>query len=174
MGVVFRWCAPSLLACCTFHCSPCFAGCAWRPLNCTCCRGRYLRAVTPGGSISTSVDTLFLAWWWLCRQLLISEDTAQKRRKFRNVRSPWKSGGYYSLLFSADLCACVSFSGFRCWLRTDNYFIWSFLGPVAVIITVGVQVFISILELLCIFVKGRQCFCSCRCGHVGLSVVVTG
>ncbi|PWA14882.1 hypothetical protein CCH79_00014271 [Gambusia affinis] len=24
-----------------------------------------------------------------------------------------------------------------CWLRSDNYFIWSFLGPVAVIITVG-------------------------------------
>lgn len=26
----------------------------------------------------------------------------------------------------------------RCWLRSDNYFIWSFLGPVGAIITVRV------------------------------------
>ena len=26
---------------------------------------------------------------------------------------------------------------FRCWLRVDNYFIWSFIGPVAFVILVS-------------------------------------
>lgn len=34
---------------------------------------------------------------------------------------------------------------YRCWLHSDNYFIWSFLGPVGAIITVRVCAFMEIV-----------------------------
>uniref|UniRef100_A0A3B4ZKE3 Latrophilin-1-like n=1 Tax=Stegastes partitus TaxID=144197 RepID=A0A3B4ZKE3_9TELE len=46
--------------------------------------------------------------------------------------------------------AAIDFRGYgsktACWLRADNYFIWSFLGPVAVIITLNLVVLVMTLH----------------------------
>lgn len=104
---IFRFSVPSLLACCTFRCFLCFAGCVWRQWSCTFCRERCLKDVTQGGSIFTSVDTLCLGWWWLYLQPLTSEDMARKQRKLDALSALLyltSSINVKSLLFSLGVC----------------------------------------------------------------------
>ncbi|KAM6972556.1 adhesion G protein-coupled receptor L1-like [Aplochiton taeniatus] len=46
--------------------------------------------------------------------------------------------------------AAIDYRGYgsqtACWLRTDNYFIWSFLGPVSVIITINLVILVLTLH----------------------------
>lgn len=65
-----------------------------------------------------------------------------------SLLSPWSSSvwllsGWLSLgrgwggqSFRRHLSTLVVFH-FRCWLRVDNYFIWSFIGPVSFVIVVS-------------------------------------
>lgn len=78
---------------------------------------------------------------------------------------------YYFFFFSPQIdrrsnlplnCAC------RCWLRSDNYFIWSFLGPVGAIITVRVCAFMEMyLNINMLFTVCFMLFASAEPGYLG-------
>lgn len=56
-------------------------------------------------------------------------------------------------------CVCVKCTVFdcRCWLRVDNHFIWSFIGPVTFIITVIFYAFTIICLMMSLTLLLNSC-----------------
>lgn len=75
---------PSLLPSCTSSSWQLSPGCSWRVCSCTSCWWRFLRASTPGGSISTWWGTACLHWLWPCRQQWTTGATARTKCEW-----PW-------------------------------------------------------------------------------------
>ncbi|KAL5015993.1 hypothetical protein ScPMuIL_005582 [Solemya velum] len=61
--------------------------------------------------------------------------------------------GYGLPALIVGIAAAVDHTGYgtetHCWLRTDNYFIWSFVGPVAAIITVNIVMLSIAIYMMC-------------------------
>lgn len=78
---------------------------------------------------------------------------------------------FISLVFSPQIarrCNLPLNCVYRCWLRSDNYFIWSFLGPVGAIITVRVCAFMEIfLNINMLFTAYFMLFASAEPGYLG-------
>ncbi|KAM9769353.1 adhesion G protein-coupled receptor L1-like isoform 1-T1 [Menidia menidia] len=95
--------------------------------------------------------SLLAVFCWLCLEGVELYLLQREVFEGRNSRRKY----FYLIGYSVPglvvaVSAAIDFRGYgsitACWLRTDNYFIWSFLGPVAVIITLNLVVLVMTLH----------------------------
>uniref|UniRef100_A0A672HIB7 Adhesion G protein-coupled receptor L1a n=1 Tax=Salarias fasciatus TaxID=181472 RepID=A0A672HIB7_SALFA len=91
--------------------------------------------------------SLLSVFCWLCLEgvelYLLQREVFEGRNSRRKY---FYLCGYSLPGLVVAVSAAIDFRGYGCWLRTDNYFIWSFLGPVAVIITLNLVVLVMTLH----------------------------
>uniref|UniRef100_A0A7N8XB11 Adhesion G protein-coupled receptor L1-like n=1 Tax=Mastacembelus armatus TaxID=205130 RepID=A0A7N8XB11_9TELE len=95
--------------------------------------------------------SLLSVFCWLCLEgvelYLLQREVFEGRNSRRKY---FYLCGYSIPGLVVAVSAAIDFRGYgsktACWLRTDNYFIWSFLGPVAVIITLNLVVLVMTLH----------------------------
>uniref|UniRef100_A0A3P8R4S4 Adhesion G protein-coupled receptor L1a n=1 Tax=Astatotilapia calliptera TaxID=8154 RepID=A0A3P8R4S4_ASTCA len=95
--------------------------------------------------------SLLSVFCWLCLEgvelYLLQREVFEGRNSRRKY---FYLCGYSVPGLVVAVSAAIDFRGYgsktACWLRTDNYFIWSFLGPVAVIITLNLIVLVMTLH----------------------------
>ncbi|KAM7009495.1 adhesion G protein-coupled receptor L1-like isoform 2-T2 [Tautogolabrus adspersus] len=95
--------------------------------------------------------SLLSAFCWLCLEgvelYLLQREVFEGRNSRRKY---FYLCGYSVPGLVVAVSAAIDFRGYgsttACWLRTDNYFIWSFLGPVAAIITLNLVVLVMTLH----------------------------
>uniref|UniRef100_A0A3Q1I572 Adhesion G protein-coupled receptor L1a n=1 Tax=Anabas testudineus TaxID=64144 RepID=A0A3Q1I572_ANATE len=95
--------------------------------------------------------SLLSVFCWLCLEgvelYLLQREVFEGRNSRRKY---FYLCGYSIPGLVVAVSAAIDFRGYgaksTCWLRTDNYFIWSFLGPVAVIITLNLVVLVMTLH----------------------------
>uniref|UniRef100_A0A8C6M085 Adhesion G protein-coupled receptor L1-like n=1 Tax=Nothobranchius furzeri TaxID=105023 RepID=A0A8C6M085_NOTFU len=95
--------------------------------------------------------SLLSVFCWLCLEgvelYLLQQEVFEGRNSRRKY---FYLCGYSVPGLVVAVSAAIDFRGYgsksECWLRTDNYFIWSFLGPVAVIITLNLVVLVMTLH----------------------------
>uniref|UniRef100_A0A665WES5 Adhesion G protein-coupled receptor L1a n=1 Tax=Echeneis naucrates TaxID=173247 RepID=A0A665WES5_ECHNA len=95
--------------------------------------------------------SLLSVFCWLCLEgvelYLLQREVFEGRNSRRKY---FYLCGYSIPGLVVAVSAAIDFRGYgsktACWLRTDNYFIWSFLGPVAVIITLNLIVLVMTLH----------------------------
>uniref|UniRef100_A0AAQ5XKN3 Adhesion G protein-coupled receptor L1a n=1 Tax=Amphiprion ocellaris TaxID=80972 RepID=A0AAQ5XKN3_AMPOC len=95
--------------------------------------------------------SLLSVFCWLCLEgvelYLLQREVFEGRNSRRKY---FYLCGYSVPGLVVAVSAAIDFRGYgsktACWLRTDNYFIWSFLGPVAVIITLNLVVLVMTLH----------------------------
>ncbi|CAJ1053194.1 adhesion G protein-coupled receptor L1-like [Xyrichtys novacula] len=95
--------------------------------------------------------SLLSAFCWLCLEgvelYLLQREVFEGRNSRRKY---FYLCGYSIPGLVVAVSAAIDFRGYgsksACWLRTDNYFIWSFLGPVAAIITMNLVVLVMTLH----------------------------
>uniref|UniRef100_A0A8C5CE91 Adhesion G protein-coupled receptor L1-like n=1 Tax=Gadus morhua TaxID=8049 RepID=A0A8C5CE91_GADMO len=95
--------------------------------------------------------SLLSVFCWLCLEAV--ELYLLQREVFEGQNSRRKYfylSGYSVPVLVVAVSTAIDFRGYgsstACWLRTDNYFIWSFLGPVAFIITLNLVVLVMTLH----------------------------
>uniref|UniRef100_A0A3Q4G1W7 Latrophilin-1-like n=1 Tax=Neolamprologus brichardi TaxID=32507 RepID=A0A3Q4G1W7_NEOBR len=116
--------------------------------------------------------SLLSVFCWLCLEgvelYLLQREVFEGRNSRRKY---FYLCGYSVPGLVVAVSAAIDFRGYgsktACWLRTDNYFIWSFLGPVAVIITVRFHLVLEMPTASCLTVKICLCFGVCRAWAVG-------
>ncbi|KAI4832075.1 hypothetical protein KUCAC02_015058 [Chaenocephalus aceratus] len=94
--------------------------------------------------------SLLSVFCWLCLEGLELYLLQREVFEGRNSRRKYFYLCGYSIPgLVVAVSAAIDFRGYgsntACWLRTDNYFIWSFLGPVGVIITLNLVVLVMTL-----------------------------
>uniref|UniRef100_A0A8C4IBU5 Latrophilin-1 n=1 Tax=Dicentrarchus labrax TaxID=13489 RepID=A0A8C4IBU5_DICLA len=95
--------------------------------------------------------SLLSVFCWLCLEgvelYLLQREVFEGRNSRRKY---FYLCGYSIPGLVVAVSAAIDFRGYgsktACWLRTDNYFIWSFLGPVAVVITLNLVVLVMTLH----------------------------
>ncbi|KAG7485508.1 adhesion G protein-coupled receptor L1-like isoform X1 [Solea senegalensis] len=95
--------------------------------------------------------SLLSVFCWLCLEgvelYLLQREVFEGRNSRRKY---FYLCGYSIPGLVVAVSAAIDFRGYgskmACWLRTDNYFIWSFLGPVAVIIMLNLIVLVMTLH----------------------------
>uniref|UniRef100_A0A668AST7 Adhesion G protein-coupled receptor L1a n=1 Tax=Myripristis murdjan TaxID=586833 RepID=A0A668AST7_9TELE len=95
--------------------------------------------------------SLLSVFCWLCLEgvelYLLQREVFEGRNSRRKY---FYLCGYSIPGLVVAVSAAIDFRGYgsntACWLRTDNYFVWSFLGPVAVIITLNLAVLVMTLH----------------------------
>ncbi|XP_053185179.1 adhesion G protein-coupled receptor L1-like [Scomber japonicus] len=95
--------------------------------------------------------SLLSVFCWLCLEgvelYLLQREVFEGRNSRRKY---FYLCGYSIPGLVVAVSAAIDFRGYgsktACWLRTDNYFIWSFLGPIAVIITLNLVVLVMTLH----------------------------
>uniref|UniRef100_A0A8C7ZCP6 Adhesion G protein-coupled receptor L1-like n=1 Tax=Oryzias sinensis TaxID=183150 RepID=A0A8C7ZCP6_9TELE len=95
--------------------------------------------------------SLLSVFCWLCLEGIELYLLQRELFEGRNSRRKYfYLCGYSVPGLVVAVSAAIDFRGYGsktgCWLRTDNYFIWSFLGPVAVIITLNLVVLVMTLH----------------------------
>lgn len=95
--------------------------------------------------------SLLSVFCWLCLEAVELYLLQREVFEGRNSRRKYfYLCGYSVPSLVVAVSAAIDFRGYgsksACWLRTDNYFIWSFLGPVAVIITLNLVVLVMTLH----------------------------
>uniref|UniRef100_A0A3B4BKJ8 Adhesion G protein-coupled receptor L1a n=1 Tax=Periophthalmus magnuspinnatus TaxID=409849 RepID=A0A3B4BKJ8_9GOBI len=95
--------------------------------------------------------SLLSVFCWLCLEAVELYLLQREVFEGRNSRRKYFYLCGYSIPgLVVAVSAAIDFRGYgsktACWLRTDNYFIWSFLGPVAVIITLNLVVLVMTLH----------------------------
>uniref|UniRef100_A0A3B5MIJ0 Adhesion G protein-coupled receptor L1-like n=1 Tax=Xiphophorus couchianus TaxID=32473 RepID=A0A3B5MIJ0_9TELE len=95
--------------------------------------------------------SLLSVFCWLCLEAVELYLLQREVFEGRNSRRKYfYLCGYSVPGLVVAVSAAIDFRGYgsktACWLRTDNYFIWSFLGPVAVIITLNLVVLVMTLH----------------------------
>nr|XP_057939751.1 adhesion G protein-coupled receptor L1-like isoform X2 [Doryrhamphus excisus] len=95
--------------------------------------------------------SLLSVFCWLCLEgveLYILQREVFEGRNSR--RKYFYLSGYSVPGLVVAVSAAIDFRGYgsktACWLRTDNYFIWSFLGPVGVVITINLIILVMTLH----------------------------
>ncbi|XP_077576026.1 adhesion G protein-coupled receptor L1b isoform X2 [Stigmatopora nigra] len=88
---------------------------------------------------------------WLCLEAVELYILQREVFEGRNSRRKYLYLSGYSVPgLVVAVSAAIDFRGYGsktlCWLRTDNYFIWSFLGPVAVIIILNLVILVMTLH----------------------------
>ncbi|KAM9856523.1 adhesion G protein-coupled receptor L1-like [Aulostomus maculatus] len=95
--------------------------------------------------------SLLSVFCWLCLEgvelYLLQREVFEGRNSRRKY---FYLCGYSIPGLVVAVSAAIDFRGYgsktACWLRTDNYFIWSFLGPAAVIITLNLVILVMTLH----------------------------
>lgn len=95
--------------------------------------------------------SLLSVFCWLCLEAVELYLLQREVFEGRNSRKKYFYLCGYSIPgLVVAVSAAIDFRGYgsktACWLRTDNYFIWSFLGPVAVVITLNLVVLVMTLH----------------------------
>ncbi|XP_057700205.1 adhesion G protein-coupled receptor L1-like isoform X1 [Corythoichthys intestinalis] len=88
---------------------------------------------------------------WLCLEAVELYILQREVFEGRNSRRKYLYlSGYTVPVVVVAVSTAIDFRGYSsktsCWLRTDTYFIWSFLGPVAVIITLNLVILVMTLH----------------------------
>uniref|UniRef100_A0A3Q2YGH1 Adhesion G protein-coupled receptor L1-like n=1 Tax=Hippocampus comes TaxID=109280 RepID=A0A3Q2YGH1_HIPCM len=95
--------------------------------------------------------SLLSVFCWLCLEAVELYILQREVFEGRNSRRKYLYLSGYSVPgLVVAVSAAIDFRGYGsktfCWLRTDNYFVWSFLGPVAVIITLNLVILVMTLH----------------------------
>ncbi|XP_056264237.1 adhesion G protein-coupled receptor L1 isoform X1 [Pseudoliparis swirei] len=95
--------------------------------------------------------SLLSVFCWLCLEAVELYLLQREVFEGRNSRRKYFYLCGYSIPgLVVAVSAAIDFRGYgsktACWLRTDNYFIWSFLGPVGVVITLNLVVLVMTLH----------------------------
>ncbi|XP_075903940.1 adhesion G protein-coupled receptor L1 isoform X2 [Nelusetta ayraudi] len=95
--------------------------------------------------------SLLSVFCWLCLEAVELYLLQREVFEGRNSRRKYfYLCGYSIPSLVVAVSAAIDFRGYSsktaCWLRSDNYFIWSFLGPVGVVITLNLVVLVMTLH----------------------------